>query len=911
MPRRPAAGPPARWRPAGFRIPLALLAAGLCATLLVVTITEWVLAEVGAALAMERARGIGESLAAREEGAGPPAGSPATGRPLGSDPIRPAEVLLLGGTPLRILSATDPRRVGTLLSGLEPAGLLDLVRRALASGKAASAPPAVDAPAIFVTPVSVPGRPDPAGGPPVRAVAVLVGNTVASAWLSRSLHFVTAGVVALIAATTIGLAYGLRRTLTGPLGLLARDLHGRADGGGEIARLAARSDEIGEVAKAVEAASRSLAESETRFDRIAEAIDDIIWLIDYAGERKFRFVSPSFVRLFGAPRDTGPGGAHWWLEAVHPEDRERVGHWALQSADIATAEIEYRILREDGSLCWLRSKAFPIRNQSGEIVELAGVTSDVTALKLQAEELSRRTVHTEAVLRELRAAEDRSRAILGAIPDVLFEVTPELDLVAYNARRPEDVYFPIDDFLGRNLAEFVPAKAVALCRAGVEEALRTGAPTTVEFEAVHKGAPRFFEARITPIGSGNVLAILRDVTRKQQREQTLRDARDAAEAATRAKGEFLATMSHEIRTPLNAVIGMSSLLLDGPLSGEQKEHAATIRASGEALLSIVSDVLDYSRLDAGKLVLESQPVPVQELVSGVMSIFAGEAPRRGNVMVAEIAGDVPERILSDAGRIRQVLLNLVGNASKFTEQGRIALRVGVERAEGEQSRIRFEVSDTGPGIREEQQEQIFDPFTQADGSMSRRFGGTGLGLAICKRLVERMDGRIGVRSQLGKGSLFWFSIPLQQPKSEAVAAAGPRARVRTLPGLRVLLAEDNPVNAKLAAALLGRLGCVTEVVGNGRKALEALARERFDVVLMDCQMPELDGLEATREIRRREGDGPRLPVVALTANAMPGDRERCLEAGMDGYLAKPFRIDDLLAALEPFVPDPAARIGRA
>jgi signal transduction histidine kinase/HPt (histidine-containing phosphotransfer) domain-containing protein/FixJ family two-component response regulator len=379
----------------------------------------------------------------------------------------------------------------------------------------------------------------------------------------------------------------------------------------------------------------------------------------------------------------------------------------------------------------------------------------------------------------------------------------------------------------------------------------------------------------------------------------------AAEAASRSKGAFLATVSHELRTPLYGVIGMTGLLLDGELTAEQREQVDVVRSSGEALLALINDILDFSKMDDGKLSLEPVPFDPSAVVAGAVEFVAAGAEEKGLRLSWSLDRVTPGALVGDPGRLRQVLVNLVANAVKFTPAGRVSVRVSSRPRSDGRSDVRFAVRDTGVGIPAPDREHLFEPFTQAESARHR--GGTGLGLAICRRLVHQMEGEIGFESEEGGGSEFWFVVPLQRAAADAVvarrSARGKSLRERAPERYRghVLVAEDNPTSQRIVRAQLSRLGCPADVVANGWEAIQALARVRYDVVLMDCQMPELDGFEATRRIRELETGSRRIPIVAMTAYAMPGDRERCLAAGMDDYLTKPVRLEDLSRALALWV----------
>ncbi|MCI0487344.1 MAG: ATP-binding protein [Blastocatellia bacterium] len=602
------------------------------------------------------------------------------------------------------------------------------------------------------------------------------------------------------------------------------------------------------------------------------------------------------------------------------EGRLRSGAW------VETDESGETLHLEASALCLGRRKVLIVELLRFSYEEVHLLTQKAREKSLDYQLLSRAE---EA----LRKSEAKNNALLDAIPDLMFQVNRKGVILDYRARKGTGLTAAFEKSPGRRVQEFLPAELAVIIVKAAKHALATGRMQTFEYKIPLDEEVRWHEIRITPSGSDEVLALARDITRRKRLERELITAREEALSASRAKSDFLAMMSHEIRTPMNGVIGMTELLLDTELTIEQRKLARTVEASADALLRVINDILDFSKIEAGKLTIETIACDLRGIVEGAIELLVGRARAKGVDLISIVYRDVPELLRGDPMRLRQILTNLIGNAVKFTEKGQV--KVCVTRVSESASSLvaRFEVSDTGIGISAQARARLFQPFSQADGSTTRRYGGTGLGLVISKQLVELMGGEIGVESEPGKGSTFWFTLPFEKHSRVATGEESRGAEEQGSRGaeeqrsrgagehpiiqspfnlqsaicnpqsaIKVLLVEDNPVNREVLLLQLRRFGHNVETASNGLEALKAMEKASYDLVLMDCQMPEMDGYEATAEIRRREGQSGHTPIVAMTAHALEGDREKCLAAGMDDYVSKPIKAGELASMLERWTP---------
>jgi PAS domain S-box-containing protein len=576
----------------------------------------------------------------------------------------------------------------------------------------------------------------------------------------------------------------------------------------------------------------------------------------------------------------------FFASVLHPDDRDLV---MQQSADHLESghrgSVEYRVIAANGRVVWVRDDTWVVRDDEGTPTHVQGFMIDITDQTAAAAEIRRQKQYFESLVEISPAA----------------VVTMDVDerVTGWNPAAERLFGFGVEEAVGQPIDDLILRTAeLRLGSIAGADVLAEGRRSLISQRMRKDGSLVDVEIAMIPLVVDGVhqgfYAVYHDISELQA-------ARREADAANEAKSVFLAAMSHEIRTPMNAVIGMSGLLLGTDLDDDQRELAETVRSSSESLLTIINDILDFSRIEAGGMELEQVPFDVRECLEGAVSLVGALAAAKGLDLAHEVAADVPRAVVGDSGRLRQILINVLNNAVKFTESGSVDLAVSTAPADDGLVELHFAVRDTGVGIKPDRMGRLFQSFSQEDASISRRYGGTGLGLAISKGLAEEMGGTMWAESDgPGKGSTFHVTIRaalagLVEPVERDGPVALDPAQADVHP-LRILLVEDNAVNQKLATRMLGLMGYRPDIASNGIEAIDAIERQPYDLVLMDVQMPEMDGLEATRRIVARLGEA-RPRIVAMTANAMDGDRERCLEAGMDGYVSKPIRVEELVGAI--------------
>ncbi len=639
-----------------------------------------------------------------------------------------------------------------------------------------------------------------------------------------------------------------------------------------------------------------LQESEARYRRIVETANEGIMILD--SQFCFAFVNQKLADMLGyLPEEMLDRPV---ISIIFEEDLP--DHLAAMGKRAAGAggQYERRLRRKDKSSCWTIVSATVLKNEAGQFTGSFAMLTDITERK-KADEA-------------LKESELRFRTMVEMAPDAIFIVNQTGAFIEVNAAACKQLGYTREQLLSRHVSDILPESLVAKA----SWRLKTLENADSSYESNHvrsDGTQVPVELNIRKImlnGNPAMLGIARDITERKQVETVLREAKEAAEAATKVKSEFLANMSHEIRTPLNGIIGMIGLLLDMDLNAEQYEYAQIANFSGEILLSLINDILDFSKIEARKRELETLDFDLRSTLKDTVDLLTIGAHEKGLELVCLVEPTVPLLLRGDPGRLRQILINLGGNAVKFTNKGKIVIRVSMEGEDEQNVTIRFAVSDTGIGIPANRLDSLFTPFTQVDSSKTRKYGGTGLGLAISKQLAESMGGKIGLESKEGKGSTFWFTAVFEKQPGESGLAQEKFAKIEgevamehsageaAISGngnckIRILVAEDNPVNQKVAQAMLKKMGLRTDVVANGQEAVNALQMIPYNLVLMDCQMPEMDGFEATRIIRLggSKALNPSIPIIAMTAATMRGDREKCIQAGMNDFIAKPVQKREL------------------
>jgi len=645
--------------------------------------------------------------------------------------------------------------------------------------------------------------------------------------------------------------------------------------------------------------------SEARYRLLADNMADVVTRMQRDGTSTY--ISPAVQKLLGWTSDEMTGQA---VDYIHPEDCAKVmGVIASVLDGSDRTSLMHRVRHRDGHYVWVESRFQRIQTEEGRAPEAIVVIRDVSRRKALEEQL-------KTALDESREQGARYRLLADRAQDVI--VTYGYDMkVRYVSPVVEEITgLKPEEVVGRPVISLIHPEDAPGAVENLSNFLRENPKATLfsqKYRALNKdGEVRHYETRTRIVHDehgrvAEIQDVVRDVTETHRLEGELREALVQAEAAGNAKSEFLANMSHELRTPLTSVVGFASLLkTSSSLRAEDRRHVERIATGSEALLSVINDILDYSKLEADALEMDPHPFDLQDFAEGAAELMEGQREAKGLELDLNIAPQVPAVLVGDEGRLRQVTLNFLSNAMKFTARGTVTLDVGGSPSPDGGWRLRVAVTDTGIGVEANKLDTLFERFTQADQSTTRNFGGTGLGLAISKRLIELMGGEIGAESRLNQGSTFWFEVPLQVAEETEASLQAPTAMPER--HARILIADDAAANRELVSAILTQLGAEPTLAGNGVEALAAVQTSSFDLVLMDMHMPEMDGLEATRRIRALGGAFAHLPIVALTANVQAEQIRRCLDSGMDDHVGKPINIAELAATVAHWL-EPGNRDG--
>ncbi len=640
-----------------------------------------------------------------------------------------------------------------------------------------------------------------------------------------------------------------------------------------------------------------LRKSEALYHSLVEVSQDLIWQCDAEG--RFIFLNLAVEQVFGYELKEMLGKK--FSDFQTPENAARsmiIFNQLMEGGSLGDFESSY--IGKFGNTIHLVIKAMFLCDEHAEIVGVSGTAYDITARK-KAED-------------ELRESRDKFKANMDNSFDVIFSLNPEGNFQFVSRAWERHFGYPIKEVLGKNFAEFVHPDDISSLTKYLRKIISTGKSKASPPYRVKNSdgswcsfianGSRYADAH----GEWQFIGVGHDITDQLEAEQKLLQAKAAAETANIAKSQFLSTMSHEIRSPMNGLLGMIQLLQQTKLTKEQREFTEVALRSGTKLVDLLNDILDISKIEAGKMEMEIADFDLPSMITATVRILSLQSREKKLRLIHSIEAELPKAVNGDTGRLRQIIVNLVGNAIKFTSKGNVTLHCQKDSEDDSSITLRFIISDSGIGIAADKLEQIFAPFTQANGSTTRKYGGSGLGLSICKRLVELMGGSIGVESVEGEGSTFWFTVMLGK-EVEATQPHPPpnlpleRGGTKSTTPTRILLTEDDPVSRKMLPKLLKSHGYLLDVASDGKEALQALEKNDYALVLMDCMMPEMNGYEVTAVIRDpasavRHHD---IPVIALTGNAMKQDRDHCLASGMDDHLPKPLLLPGLLAMLEKWL----------